>query len=443
MVAFMRRDSMERARRHKVNLPDIYNDAVKTLAIALTLASLASAADLDWPQFGGPHRNFTTDATGLASSWPASGPKKLWSRSLGEGYSGIAVEGDSIYTMYRRGNDEVVIAIDASTGKTRWEYAYAAPGGNMALENGPGPHATPLIAGDRVCTVGINAVMNCFDKKSGKVLWTRDLYKDFPGSSHMDRGYSGSPMLYKGSIIMTIGGSGHAVVALDPANGALKWAAGDFGNSPSSPIIINVSGQDQLIAFLDDGGKDLAHGMVTGLDPTNGRLLWSHPHKTSWDLNIALPVWGDDGILVISSAYGTGARGLKLTQAGGKTTVEELWYQTRMRIHHGTMVRVGDYVYGSSGDFGPAPLMCISAKTGEVKWQSREFPKATFVYADGKFIIVDEDGGVSLAQLSLEGAKVLWKVTLLTNNAWTPPSLVGTKLYVRDRKSIVALDLAK
>ncbi len=416
---------------------------MRTIALMIAVSCVTLAADLDWPQFGGPHRNFMVETSGLASSWPAAGPKKLWSRALGEGYSGIAVEGDSLYTMYRRGNEEVVIAMDAATGKTRWEYAYAAPGAGMALENGPGPHATPLVVNDRVCTVGINAVMNCFDKKSGKVLWTKDLYKDFPGASHMDRGYSGSPMLYKGTIILTLGGHGHAVIALDPAYGALKWAANDFGNSPSSPTIINVAGQDQLIAFLDDGGKELAHGMVTGLDPSSGQLLWSHPHKTSWDLNIALPVWGDDRILVISSAYGTGARGLQLTQSGGKTTVKELWYQTRMRIHHGTMVRVGDYVYGSSGDFGPAPLMCINAKTGEVKWQSREFPKANFVYADGKFIIVDEDGGVALAQLSPEGAKVLSKTTLLTNNAWTPPSLAGTKLYVRDRKSMVALDLGK
>jgi outer membrane protein assembly factor BamB len=400
-----------------------------------------------WPQFGGPHRNFTADSTGLAASWPASGPKKLWARALGEGYSGIAVDNGALYTMYRRGSDkeveEVVIALDAATGKTLWEYVYKAPGSGMALENGPGPHVTPLIVGDRVCTVGINAIMNCFEKKTGKVAWTKDLYKDFPGASHMDRGYSTSPILYKNTIILTVGGHDHAVVALNPANGALVWAKNDFGNSPSSPMLINVKGHDELVAFLDDGGKDLAHGLVTGIDPNNGQLLWTHPHKTSWDLNIAMPVWGEDNILVISSAYGTGARGLQLTESGGKTEVKELWFNQRMRIHHGTMIRVGDYVYGSSGDFGPAPLMAINAKTGEMKWQDRGFPKANFVYADGKFIVVDEDGGISLALLSPEGAKVLSKASLLSHNAWTPPSLAGTKLYVRDRKSIMALDVGK
>jgi outer membrane protein assembly factor BamB len=435
---------------------------VKILTLWILLSTTVSAADLDWPQFGGPHRNFTSDATGLASSWPASGPKKLWSRPLGEGYSGIAIDDGILFTMYRKNDDEVAIALDAATGKTLWEYAYKAPGSGLALENGPGPHTTPLIIhdqtlhdrtlGDRVCTVGILAQLNCFEKKTGKLAWSKDLYKDFPGSTHMDRGYSSSPILYKNTIILTLGGpsgagpNGHAVVALNPADGSLVWAKNDLGNSPSSPVLINVQGQDQLVAFLDDAGKDskdLAHGLVTGLDPNNGQLLWTHPHKTSWDLNIAMPVWGDDDILVISSAYGTGARGLRLTQTDGKTTVQELWYNNRLRVHHSSMVRVGDYLYGSSGDFGPAPLTAINVKTGEIKWQNRAFPKASFVYADGKFIVVDEDGGISLALLSPEGAKVLSKATLLTNNAWTPPSLAGTKLYVRDRKSIMALDVGK
>jgi outer membrane protein assembly factor BamB len=396
----------------------------------------------DWPQFGGPNRNFMVESKGLADAWPAEGPKKLWMRPLGEGYSGISVDQGTLYTMYRKGEQEVAIALDAATGKTRWEYAYNASFGSMAMENGPGPHTTPLILGNRVYTVGILAVLNCFDKTTGKLAWSKDLYKDFPGASKMDRGYSSSPLSYKNSIILTIGGAGHAVIALDPADGHLLWGENDFGNSPSSPTLINVAGQDQLVAFLDDGGES-AHGLIAGLDPNNGALLWTYPHKTSWGLNIALPVWGDDGILVMSSAYGSGTRALKLTREGGKTTVKELWANNRMRVHHTTMVRVGEVVYGSSGDFGPAPLTAIDARTGEIRWQERAFPKASFVYADGKFFIVDEDGGISLATFSPAGAKVISKFSLLEHNAWTAPTLVGTKLYVRDRKSIAALEVGR
>jgi outer membrane protein assembly factor BamB len=336
----------------------------------------------------------------------------------------------------------VAIALDAATGKTLWEYSYAAaflPG--LSMENGAGPHSTPLVLDNRVYTIGILANLRCFDKKTGKVLWSKDLYKDFPGATQMDRGYSGSPLAYKNTIIVTVGGHGHAVIALNPANGALVWANDDFGNSPSSPILINVQGQDQLVAFFNDGGSSNASGIIAGLDPTNGSLLWSHPHKTSWNLNIALPVWGDDNILFISSAYGSGSRALRLTRDGNKTKVEELWANNRFRIHHGTIVRVGDYAYGSSGDFGPAPLMAINVKTGQVKWQERAFPKASFIYAGGKFIVLDEDGTLSLAKFSPEGVNVLSKVSLLSSNSWTAPSLAGSKLYIRDRKSIMALDI--
>ena len=405
----------------------------------LFFSSLAVAANLpEWPQFGGPSRNFMVDVKGLAPAWSASGPKKLWARPLGEGYSTIAVDNGTLYTMYRKGDDEVVVALDAATGKTRWEYSYpAAFIKGLAMENGAGPHSTPLIIGDRVYTIGILARLLCFDKNTGKLLWSKDLYKDFPGATIMGRGYSCSPLVYKNTIILTLGGHGHAVIALNPENGALVWAANDFNNAPSSPILIHVQGQDQLVTFLDDGDGSQKEGLIAGMDPNNGKLLWTHPHKTSWDLNIALPVWGDDGILMISSAYGTGSRAIQVTRSG----VKELWTNNRMRIHHSTMVRIGDYVYGSSGDFGPAPMTAINVKTGQVKWQERAFPKANFVYANGKFIVVDEDGGVSLASFSPEGAKVISRAMLLEHNAWTAPSLAGTKLYVRDRKSILALDL--
>ena len=113
-----------------------------------------------------------------------------------------------------------------------------------------------------------------------------------------------------------------------------------------------------------------------------------------------------------------------------------------MRVHIGNTVRIGDYIYGSSGDFGPAFFAAVNVKTGQVAWQDRSLAKASFVYADGKLILVDEDGNLALATLSLTGLKVHSKISLLSRNAWTAPSLAGKILYVRDRKVIMALDLS-
>jgi outer membrane protein assembly factor BamB len=252
----------------------------------------------------------------------------------------------------------------------------------------------------------------------------------------MDRGYSCSPVAHKGLVIVTLGGPGQSLVALDQKDGRVVWKKQDLPVSPSSHLVVNVDGQDQLIAFMGSA--------VAGLDPATGELLWSQPHATDFGLNITSPVWGDDNLLFVSSAYGGGSRVVKLTRdkATGKTAASEVWSHRRMRIHQTTAVRVGDVVYGSSGDFGPSPLVAVDVKTGQVLWQDRSFAKANIVYADGKFILLDEDGQLGLATASAAGLKVISKVSLFDDRAWTVPTLVGSRLYVRNRKHIMALDLS-
>jgi outer membrane protein assembly factor BamB len=403
------------------------------LVTAMLAAANVQAGSLEWPQFAGPHRDFTSDTKGLANNWPSSGPRKLWGRDLGEGYSGIAVDGPILYTMCRRGSQEITLAAATSTGKTIWEHAEnAAFRGDMAMENGSGPHATPLVTADAVYAVGILANLLCLDKKAGRVLWSHDLYREFNGTP-MDRGYSGSPIAWKDTVIMKVGGAGHALMAFNQKDGKVVWHRQDFRNSPSSPLLIKVDGQNQIVAVMSDE--------VIGLDPDSGDLLWTHPHSTSWGLNISLPLWSGDNTLFVSSAYNGGCVALQLHVVNGKTVVKELWTTNRMRVHIGNLLRIGDTLYGSSGDFGPAPLTALDAKTGKVLWQDRSFPKATFLYADGKLIVVDEDGNLSLATVSPAGLKVLAKAELLQSNAWTAPSLAEATLYLRDRHSLMALDL--
>jgi outer membrane protein assembly factor BamB len=392
-----------------------------------------SVAAQEWTQWGGPHRNFKSDTRGLASSWPATGPRQLWTRELGDGYSTILVDGNRLFTMYRSGQQDVVVALDAQNGKTLWEHKSDAPHRpRMQMENGPGPHSTPLIVGDRICAIGVTGKFYCLNKQSGVVVWFHDLWEEFNGTK-LNRGYSCSPIAWKQTVIVTVGGPGHALMAFNQKDGTVAWSKNDFPNAHPSPILINVSGQDQLVVFMQQE--------IGGFDPNNGEEFWRHPHPTEYGLNISTPVWSEDNLLFFSSAYTGGSRVLQLAQTNGKTTVKELWFNNRMRIHIGTAIRIGDYVYGSSGDFGPSFLTAVEIKTGKVMWQDRSFARASLLYADGKLILLDEDGHLALATVSPEGVKVLAKAELLNRNAWTAPTLVGTKLYVRDRKSIMALEL--
>lgn len=401
--------------------------------VALCFVPATSALAQDWAQWGGPHRNFISETKGLATTWPATGPKRVWQRELGEGYSAIAVEHGMLFTMYRKGDNEVAIALDAVTGKTVWEYSYGAPfSAEYDMSNGPGPHATPLVNGNMVFTSGATGKLNCLDKQTGKLLWSHDLIKEFQGTVRVN-GYSCSPIAYKDTVVMMVGGPSSSLVAFNRQNGSVVWKKHDFRNSTSSPIIINVDGQDQLVAFMWSD--------IVGVDPNNGNLLWSHPHPAEHGLNTSTPVWGPDNLLFMSSGYGGGSRVLKLSRAGDKTTVEELWANSLMRIHFSNAIRVGDFVYGSSGDFGPAPFTAVNVKTGNVAWRNRSFPRASFLFADGRFIILDEDGHLLLATATSDGLSVTSKAELLQNQSWTVPSLSGSRLYLRDRKNIVAVEL--
>ena len=114
-----------------------------------------------------------------------------------------------------------------------------------------------------------------------------------------------------------------------------------------------------------------------------------------------------------------------------------------MRVHFSNALRIGELVIGSSGDFGPAFLIAMDVATGEEVWRERRFARAHMVYADGKLVIIDEDGDLAIASVGDQGLEVHAQAPILTENAWTPPTLVGTTLYVRDRRNILAFDLGR
>lgn len=216
-------------------------------------------------------------------------------------------------------------------------------------------------------------------------------------------------------------------------SGKVAWKSQDFGPTFSSPILIDVDGQDQLVVF------ESTH--IVGLAPASGELLWKHPHPTQYNINATTPVWGPDNYLYVSSAYDAGSRVVHLARADGNTKVEEAWYDGAMQIHHGTAVRHGDMIYGSSGDFGPAFLMGAHASTGKMTAKQRGFAKANLLGVGEHLILLDEDGVLAILRPGPENFEVLAQAQVFSTRAWTVPTLVGTTLYARDRKEIVALDL--
>ena len=404
------------------------------LLALLVAAPFFSAADdgssSSWLQWGGPSRDFHAPAGDLASNWPEEGPRELWSRSLGDGQSAVLYENGRLYTMLRRVDDEVVVCLDAATGETLWETAYHSPYEGMG-GYGTGPRATPLLVGNRLFTVGVMGRMHALDKSDGTVLWSHDLWGETFGGNRLGHGYSSSPLAYGETVIVPVGGKGAALVAFEQATGEIRWQAHDFRNSYSSPSLETIGGEEQMLIFM--------RGELVALDPSDGTLHWRWPHENQWGHNITMPTVYDDTIFFSSPQ--AGARGLKVVSNGDGVELEQLWSTRRVQFYHAATVQDGDWVYGSTGATSPAFMTAINIRTGEVGWKQRGFAKANLIEADGRLLILDENGVLYLADASPDELVVRSKTKLLDRFAWTVPTLVGRTLYLRDQNRILAVDL--
>lgn len=405
----------------------------RVVIVLLVLSSWSHVASAQWTQWGGPHQNFKADARGLAEKWGEDGPKRLWDRDLGEGYSAILVDGGRLYTMYRPDEQESVVCLDARSGKTIWEHKYdSSPAEGHVDQYGRGPRATPLIVGDRIYTIGVSGSMHCLNKKDGKVYWKHELWKEL-GGNVLNHGYASSPIAYKDTVIALVGGEGASVVAFDQMTGKVVWKKNDFKNSYSTPKVIPLDGKDHLVTFMAEE--------IIGLDPSTGDLKWKYDISNQWKQNICPPIWDADSNTLFFSVSGPGSRGLRLTRKGDAVETEELWTARKIQFYHVTSVKLGDYVYGSTGGGAPHFFSAINMKTGKIAWRKRGFAMATCVLADGKLIILDEEGLLAIASATPEKFTVLSKYKLFDDVAWTVPTIVGKTMYVRDKHKIMALDL--
>ena len=409
------------------------------LAGAITIAPSAFAGD--WLQWGGPNGDFTVETEGLADRWPDEGPPLLWKRPLGDGFSSILFDKDRLYTMYRDAEQEVIVCLDAGTGKTIWEHRYHrtlwSDHDEYRQSFTKGPNATPLLVGNRLFAIGVAGELRCLNKQTGKLLWKLDLPQAFGRRKRQEEyGYSASPLPYGDFIIVQVNGTDHAVVALKPEDGSVVWKSAAGTVSYAQATVTRFANRDHFVYFSADG--------VVSLDPKTGKRLWSFQVPTLSGNHLTPVVRGDDTHIYVSSQ---GARGggrlLKLSDDDGRIVVTQQWATWTLRSSCWTLVRLGDYIYGSSGDQVVSILTAFNWRTGKIAWRERGFHMAQSLLADEKLIFLDQEGRLGLARVSPEGFGLLDSHQLTDSGSWTVPTLVDGRLYVRNRKQILAVDLAK
>jgi outer membrane protein assembly factor BamB len=302
----------------------------RTAAVIICSALLGA----DWPGPHGPGRDNVSPEKNLNWAWPAEGPKKLWEKSVGDGFAGVAVAGKIGILFHRNGDTETIERFDAATGKSGWKFDYPAKYvDDFSFD--PGPRATPVIRDGRIYAYGPQGDLTALELATGKKLWQRNLLKDYAAS----KGYFGaasSPLATENRLIVNVGGEDAGIVAFDPATGKEIWKATTDAAGYSTPILANIDDKDAVVAFTRSG--------LRIVDPESGRVRFSYPFRSRLDasVNAATPLVFK-GDVFLTASYGTGATLLGFRGADA----EEIWANdTSLSSHYCTPVRVGGLLFG-------------------------------------------------------------------------------------------------
>jgi outer membrane protein assembly factor BamB len=413
--------------------------AVVAAAVVCWMAAgiAGSSRASDWPQFLGPDRNGTSKETGLARSWPADGPRVIWTRIVGAGYAGPCVRDGKLYILDRKGGrddaKDGLRVLDFATGKDIWKYVYDAPG--RFSHNGS--RSTPAVDDKYIFTVGPMGHFYCFSKKTQKPVWSKNLLKDFGGRLPM-WAVAQSPLLYK-SVVIVAPQKQAGVIACDKATGRIVWKTpSNSGMSYASPSIMNIGGVDQVVMLSEKG-------TVTGIDANRGKVLWTY---RGWSCRIPInsPCDIGDGRIFISGEYGAGSAMIRVTGRGGRFRVTELYKTDKVGAQiHAPMLYKGHLYANSNGNSRRDGLLCMDLD-GNVKWKtegSPNFERGNMIMADDLIFIADgKTGMLHLVEPNSNGYKELAKVKMFnTKEPWAPMALVDGKLLVRDQRELKCLDV--
>lgn len=393
-----------------------------------------SAVAGDSPQFRGPNRDGIFSEQGLMKTWPEGGPAVAWvAKGLGGGYSSVSVVDGKVYAAGMGAEETgMVTVLNAADGKVEKVIRY---GKETTNDQAPGPRSTPSIDGKRLYLMSGLGVVYCVDLVKNNVAWSVDVLKKF-GAENNTWTLAESLLVDGDRVICTPGGVEGGVVALNKVNGETVWATKGINDKASycSPAIVTHNGHRILLTETET--------LVVGVNPDNGALLWTHPHKTEYNIHAVTPIYSN-GLVYYSGGYGSGGGVLELSPDGTAVTLK--WEDKKLDCQHHGVVLVDGYLYGTGHKNNQ--LVCLEMATGKLMWQSKEVRQGATAYSDGMFYVYEgpKAGAMDLVKVSPAGMELAgrFSVTEGEGNHWAHPVIANGVLYIRHGDALIAYKITQ
>jgi outer membrane protein assembly factor BamB len=392
--------------------------------IVLAVVGTQPIAAQDYPQWRGAQRD------GAATfNAPRTWPDRLtlkWKVDVGTGYAAPITVGDRVYAFSQQGDDEVMRALDAATGKTVWETKYNAtykPNPAATRTHGTGPKATPTFAEGRLFTLGMTGAVTAFDASTGKQLWQK------PGGAVEPLYHTAmSPLFDRGLVIVHVGGHNNgALTAFDARTGEVKWSWNGDGPAYGSPVAADLGGTRQVVTMTQDN--------LVGVSASTGELLWRRPYTVRSTRNAVTPIL--HGQTIIVSGLGMPVTGFRVLNRDGKWQFEDVWTNNDVSMDMSTGVLIGTALYGfsprNSGQF-----FAVDANTGQTLWVSepRQGDNAAVVRAGDLWFALETDAELVVARANPKQHEIVKRYTVADSATWAQPVLAGERVLVKDVSTI-------
>ena len=403
------------------------NRVLSAMVIALIMISSLNSYSQDWPQWRGISRDSKVTGFKAPSSWPAE-LKQEWKVTVGFGDATPVLAGNRIYLNTRQGNDEVILCLDAATGKELWKNQYPSSAVTGPAASHPGPRSTPSVSDGKVVTFGATAILTCLDAKTGTVIWKRE-----NPNNTVPQFYTGmSPLIVDNICIAHVGTKDNGeVLALDMKTGNEKWKWTGDGPAYASPSVMTIDGKKHLIVQTEKN--------LMALNLADGKLIWQIPALVLQRFyNCVSPYV--DGQIIYYTGQGAGMKAIKVEKSGNEYVTKEIWSNTGVGAKWNTPVLKDGFLYGFTDQ---KRIYCLKAATGETAWIDNVVHSDFATIVDCGSVIIGLPSTANLIVMKPEPAAYseIAKYKVSETPVYAFPIISGNKIYIKDAESLILYSL--